>query len=375
MGTKRDKSAGSSRVLMCDAGAGMLAGARTDANGVPVKSYVKDLIRVGTYRDPKLGDTFDVTPDDLDRWVREFDRMNSNGVKVPVPDGHTFDSQNNRGYVTGLFHDGSTLFGNIDLIGEDAIRMASRTEVSIYQPVEFTDDKQNKYDRPIAHVALTPVPVISGQGGFVPITASRGGTERVPVYRLAQETTTMNPQLLAVAKALGVDCSACKTDQDLHDAILAKNGGGAEKAVAMARELDETKKALSLARTELEAAKKGDEGETNPRVLKLSRQSRALQLDQLVPASGSAMKAFVDAQKKRWCPDDDKALALSLSPSNDALFEGLMADLKLIDFKALGEQTRQARELGRTTPGADSKSSAETTRKTIDSMKALAPVK
>lgn len=351
----------------------MLAGTRTDANGQPVKSFVKDLIRVGTWRDPRTGDEFSVTKDDLERWTREFSRMRENGVKVHVPSGHTDDPDKNRGWCEGMFHDGTTLFGNIDLVGEDAIAMASTAEVSIYAPSRLVDGKGNTYDNPIAHVALTPVPVISGQGGFVPITASRGGTEQVPVYRLAQETTTMNPQLLAVAKALGVDCSSCTTDQQLHDAILAKNKGASDaenNAVAMARELDESKKALALARTELEAAKKGDL-ETNPRVLKFSRQSRTLALDALVPAAGNALKPCVDALKKILCPDDDKALALSLTPANDALVDGVVAALKLINVKDLGEQTK-ARELSR--DGGD-KTSQDNVRKNIDAMKSLAPAK
>lgn len=373
MRRKADKSTTASRVLMCAAGAGMLAGARTDANGQPVKSFVKDLIRVGTWRDPRTGDEFSVTKDDLERWTREFSRMRENGVKVHVPSGHTDDPDKNRGWCEGMFHDGTTLFGNIDLVGEDAIAMASTAEVSIYAPSRLVDGKGNTYDNPIAHVALTPVPVISGQGGFVPITASRGGTEQVPVYRLAQETTTMNPHLLAVAKALGVDVTAAKSDQDLHDAIVAKNKGAADagdKAVAMARELDESKKALALARTELEAAKKGDI-ETNPRVLKFSRQSRTLALDALVPAAGNALKPCVDALKKILCPDDDKALALSLTPANDALVDGVVAALKLINVKDLGEQTR-SRELSR---DGGYKTHQENVRKNIDELKALAPAK
>lgn len=345
----------SSRVLLCAVGAGVLAGSRTDANGSPVKSYVKDLIRVGPWRDPRTGDTFNVTTEDLDRWAGEFSRMKANGVRVPVPEGHTDEASANRGYVEGMFHDGTTLFGNIDLIGEDAIAMASRTEVSIYAPASLTDGQGVKYDNPIAHVALTPVPVISGQGGFVPITASRGGTESVPAYRLCQGEN-MNQHLLSLAKLHGVDTSTFTTDQQIHDALAAKmkggdkgDGAGTPAAVAYARERDEAKQALQLARNEIEALKKGGEAEHSPLVLKLSRQSRSAQLDALVPAGGNAMKAFVEAQKKRWCPADDKALALSLSPSADSMFDGLVEDLKLIDFKVLSE--KNPRTLDRVVPG------------------------
>lgn len=357
------RGSAASRVLVCTAGAGLLAGSRVDANGVPVKSYVKDLISVGTWRDPRTGENFEVTPADLDRWTKTFSRMKDAGVRVPVPEGHTDESSSVRGFCEGMFTDGKTLFGNIDLYGEKAIEMASTAEVSIYAPAKFIDGKGNEYDQPIMHVALTPAPVISGQGGFVPIKASRGGTEQVPVFRLAQETT-MNPQLLAVAKALGVDCSNCKTDQDLHDAIMAKNKGATDTAVAMSRELDQSKKDLALAQGELQTLKRSDQPR-DPMLLKLSRQNRELVLDRF---ADTPLKAFVKAQKARWCPSDDKVLSLSLTPAADAMFEGLVEDLKLIDLPALREQTGGTRSLSRSMPADsdDAKNDGKEDPKVVD---------
>lgn len=367
------------RVLQCAAGAGVLAGSRVDANGAPVKTYVKDLISVGTWRDPARGDTFDVTEADLDHWAREFARMKANGVKVPVPDGHTFDSASNRGYVEDVYRDGKTLFGKIDLIGEDAIAMASRTEVSIYSPASVIDGKGNKYDHPISHVALTPVPVISGQGSFVPIKLSRDATERVPAYRLAQEYPTMNPELLAVAKALGCDTSSAKSDKELHDLILSKHGAAkqdAEKAVAMSRERDDAVRNLSLARTEIDALKQGSKGETNPRILKLSRESRTAQLDSLNPHDLTALKPVIDEAKAIFVPASDDALALSLTPAADAMFDGFVRSLKKLDLKALGEQTRAAVALSRNAPSdGNGAPDPDRVRKNVDQMKSLAPVK
>lgn len=173
----------------------------------------------------------------------------------------------------------------------------------------------------------------------------------------------MNPQLLAVAKAMGVDCSTCKTDQDVADAIMAKNKGASDSAVAMSRELDQAKKDLSLAQGEVQTLKRGD-APRDPMVLKLSRQNRQLVLDRF---EGTPLAPFVKAQKGRWGPADDKTLALSLTPSADAMFEGLVEDLKLIDLPALGEQTRGTRALSRGEPGpGDPKNDGKEDPKVVD---------
>lgn len=363
-----------SRVLLCAAvGAGsMLDGARTDANGQPVKSFEKDLIRTGTWHDPRTGDAFTVTSDDLNRWALEFARMKSNGIKVPVPNGHTDSADANRGWVEDMFVRGDTLFARIDLVGEDAIKLASTAEVSIYAPRELIGGKGEKYDNPIAHVALTPVPVISGQGGFVPIKASRGGVENVPVFRLSMEST-MNPHLLSVAKAMGVDCSACKTDQDVHDAIMAARGKSSQDAVACARERDEAKAALALARTELEAAKKP--ASFSPIELKLTRKTREQDVGQLM-ADGNLTKSAADELKGVFAPGDDAGLALSMTPAADAIFEKTVAALRKNDPKVLAAQiTANGRELARQVPGGEGTQTREQIDATVKAMYALAPIK
>lgn len=325
-----------------------LSGAGTDASGVPYSIFTKDVISCGEWQVPETGQKFSVDEARIDRWVSTFNAMSKAGVEVPIPLGHTFEPDKNRGFVQGFFRDGDTLKMTAKMIGEDAKLAAARNLVSLFAVPEFEDAKGNKYQDAILHVALTPVPVIPGQQGF--IAASRGGLNvNAPVFRLAMEPSTMNQHLLSLAQKFGVDTSACTCDQELHDAIAAKKPADekAPEAVAMAKKLDETEKALALARTELAAATKAED---NPRVLKLTRESRALRLDALVSA-GHATPAFVKAAKARHCPADDKALALSLTPAADAMFEGMLEDLKLIDFKTLQEQSKTSVALSRTVPG------------------------
>lgn len=335
-------------VLLCAAGAGVLSDARIDPNGAPVKTYVKDLIRAGDWVHPSTGEAFKVTNKDLDEWAAEFSRMQANGVKVHVPSGHTNEPDANRGYVVGMFREGDTLYGRIELIGEDAIAMASRTEVSIYVPESLKDGKGNEYRRPIEHVALTPVPVISGQGKFVPVSLSRGQVE-APAYRLAQEFT-MNPMLVSLAKMCGID-PADKTDQDLHDAIAVKLNGMAQADT----EKQKMESDLKCAREELAQAKKGD-APTDPTLLKLARDNRAMKIERL-RLSGKLIPAQEAALKAAWTPADSKALALSLTPTADAMFDGTIAAFDAFDPKILGEQTKHV--LSREVPGDNKPPSGE----------------
>lgn len=338
-------------VLACSALAEpALSGAGTDPSGVPFRLYTKDVISCGEWQVPETGQKFSVDEARIDRWCSTFNAMAAAGVEVPIPLGHTFDPNLNRGFVQGFFRDGDTLKMTAKMIGEDAMLAASRNLVSLFAVDEFEDAKGNTFTDAILHVALTPVPVIPGQQGF--IAASRGGLNvNAPVFRLAMEPSTMNQHLLSLAQAFGVDTSKCTCDQELHDAIAAKKPAGEDKpkpeAVAMAKKLADTEAALSLARTELAAATKAED---NPRILKLSRQSRTAQLEALVLA-GYATPAFVKAQLARYCPADDKALALSLTPAVDAMFEGLIEDLKLIDFKTLEQAGRTRTALSRSVPG------------------------
>lgn len=113
----------------------------------------------------------------LDHWAMIFSQMKVNGVKVPVPSGHTNDSEKNRGWVEDIFRDGDSLFGIVALVG-DGIRLAGTNDVSIYSQSEYTDGNGNRYQWPILHVALCTDPVVPGLRGFEALAASIAACRR-----------------------------------------------------------------------------------------------------------------------------------------------------------------------------------------------------
>jgi hypothetical protein len=127
----------------------------------------KDVIRVGRYRHPGRGFAIHVDRKRLDHWARNFSRMNANGVRVHIPADHSDAAADNRGYVLRLKRVGDRLMALCQFIGADAARDASRNEVSIGVAPTFIDGKGRTYRDAIVHVALTPVPVVPGQGRFM----------------------------------------------------------------------------------------------------------------------------------------------------------------------------------------------------------------
>lgn len=168
---------------------------RTDGAGNRVQRFRKQAIKVGDYYKSSTGQQVKITQDMIDNWVNEFDVMKDNGVKVPVPSGHvkqgkdneTIKPDDNRGYVTSLSkaEDGSLMF-EVDLIGEDAIAMAGRTDVSIYAEPGYVDSSGHEYLMPIRHIALTNDPVVQGLDGWQAVMLSN------EVYTLNQGDTDMS---------------------------------------------------------------------------------------------------------------------------------------------------------------------------------------
>jgi hypothetical protein len=95
--------------------------------------------------------------------------MARNGVRVHIPADHSDAAADNRGYVLAMRRVGDRLMALCQFIGADAVRDASRNQVSIGVAPTFVDGKERIYHDAIVHVALTPVPVVPGQGAFFSI--------------------------------------------------------------------------------------------------------------------------------------------------------------------------------------------------------------
>lgn len=302
--------------------------------GQPVKRFRKELIRTGSYR---TIDDVEFTVDEaaLDNWALQFSRMGNNGVKVPVPTGHTTAAEANRGWMVDIFREGDSLIGVVDLVGEDAIAMAGRSDVSLYSPAHYKDGKGNEYTWPITHVALCTDPVIPGLDGFVPLAASLGNTPvQVPVFTVHKETP-VSFDFKKIQKTLGIEETVTEANAD--KAIVASFSGVTAKVGTLMGEV----KTLTADLATAKAAKPGEPKpkDIDPELLRLSRENHGMRLDTLV-ATGRITPAVRDKLKGVFIGDDGAALKLSLSSGTSGQFGLVLDALTDNDPVKLGEQTR-----------------------------------
>lgn len=307
--------------LACSAGAPTTA-PQTAASGQPKQSFVKDLIRLGSYTKASTDQSLDVTSEKLQHWADTANAMNTAGVKIPVNLDHEMSADATRGYARDFFVSGGTLFATIDLIGQDAIDMAGRTEVSIGLTPKIVDGKGNEYENAIEHVALTSFPVVPGQGGFIKL--SRGQT---PVYRLSTKEPSMDA-VTQIAQAMGISTDGADPATLLNQ-ILARCKAGAD----MAKQNDTMKCELDRVKGELENTKvqlsKSTATPPKPDSLTLSMaaENRSLKINHLLE-SGRICKAQADLLTGAYIGGPDRvALSRTVDEHGLAQFDLVMSVL------------------------------------------------
>lgn len=331
--------AATARILSHQSQATTPASAPTrNAAGQPTRRFIKELAKAGLYQ--KNGEAVKLAAADLDAFAASFAKMREAGVKVPTPIGHTTKPDANRGWVEDMYREGDSLMGVVEAVGEDAIALAARSDVSIYAERDFTDGKGTKYAQAITHVAYTTAPVIPGMAEFVALSAD--GPIQVPVFTLAQETTMDWTKI-----ALAMGCN------DLTDA------NAAEKIPAfIAAQKAEITKATALSRDAKPTP-------AHPQVVALSAKNRKGELRRLLE-SGKVTKAVADKLDATFIGKDNGAIALDMADGGqgDAVFDQVVAAFAENNPVELGEKIKRGVGLSRTvpdetTPAYDEKVNAE----------------
>lgn len=359
--------------------------------GQTVHMFEKDIMHPGTWRMPNNGRAFVVNDVTMSHWVKTFKVMKRNGIQIYVPEGHTADPGKNRGWVDDMYVKDGVLMARMALVGEHA-KLAGTNAVSIFSPEKFTDGKGRTYEQPIVHVALTPTPVISGQGPFVSISASNGSTNQVPVYTEDQKGTRMDPNVQKLADAVGVDIKGMDETTAMKAVLTAvaglldeggeedtgadKGAPGGEKKPPIAASIKikglETK--VSELTKALNDKKENKNVDTNTEpvggmTLRLAIENREMKIDRLVER-GKITPAVAKSLKAQWANKESKTLQLSLEDGGDDLFNSTIAALEENDPKVLGAVTSrgQSVSLSRKVPGGDAEPTDEDIKKTTERM-------
>ena len=269
--------------------------------------FRKELIKVGNYIKDSTSQSFTVAQDTLNHWVKTFDLWLANGNKVSIPNSHNEagNAVENQGWVTRLYVEGQSLFGEMELLNPE---LALTSDVSIYVPEEVVDGKGIKYSWPITHIALTTCPVIPGLESFEKLELSKGDAK-------------MNV-LKTVSTKLGL------------------SGDKATEANVLLA-LDKLLVPAKIPAKEVTAT------DINPAVTKLVSENREIKLSGLVKA-GLITPACKDVIVAKYV--EGKAVALELSQKqDDGAFDFLYDILAKNDPVALKEKTGvQSLELANT---------------------------
>lgn len=297
---------------------------RTDVNGVPRQRFRKELVRKGEYVDVKNSRPFTVTDQHLDNWAEKFAAFRAGGIKVNIPATHdgAADPDKNRGWVEDIIREGDSLFGILEMIGEDGILAAARNDVSIFSPEIFKDGKGNTYAWPITHVALCPDPLFPGLGGFVPLAASRGTA-----------TMTKLPDLL---KALGItDAVTTENSDSLIDRAIA----GLKKSEPAAGAGATATATGGAAGAAVVASQGAAKREADPLLVKTVAELRRTKLEGLVN-TGKITPAVRDTLAKQWIGENNGAIVASVSAGNNGDdFDSVVAAFAANEPIKLGSQT------------------------------------
>jgi hypothetical protein len=135
--------------------------------GQPATYFWKDAIHAGAYRHPTRGFSLAVDRHRLHRWADVGSAMLDAGVPIPINCDHSDSARDVVGYVREFKVDGDHLFALCQFIGPDAALTAARNHVSVGIHPDFTDGQGRRWGEAIIHLALTPVPVVPGQRGFI----------------------------------------------------------------------------------------------------------------------------------------------------------------------------------------------------------------
>jgi hypothetical protein len=308
---------------------------------VPRQFFLKAIIRTGDFVKMSEGLAIHIADGDLENWVEQFKRMKANNVDVPIPDTHDNfgKARENMGYVRDLFMSEGTLWMRAEIIGEESIEAALKSDVSIDSPVSFTDGSGNKYRRPIRHVALCTDPVVTGLGSFLPLK-----------FSLQQRTQTMLEFLKKMAAMIGVDPESIVDEAAGQEAVLAaltalleKKGAtnpqetddpaaapGGEEGIGGGKTppsglSQETTKAPIREQTTTTKYGLSRGEKPNPMVVSTLAENRSLKIDGLV-RDGKITKAVADKLRDQFIGKDNAVVSLALSSGSDGKdFESVIA--------------------------------------------------
>lgn len=186
------------------------AGQGKNPEGQEALSSVKDVLSAGQYQHPIHGWKLDVTPAKMDKYCAAFSEMQNGGVKVPIYADHKPGAATTLGYCRAMFRGGpealkkypelaklpadqapldpNKMYAIHDWNSPEAMKMGHGVgQVSVLIDKKMKDGTGKSYGEAVRHVAVTPEPIVPGQGGFTQLAASLLNESKTGLYAFAKD--------------------------------------------------------------------------------------------------------------------------------------------------------------------------------------------
>lgn len=229
--------------------------APTHVNGARVHYRWSDAALAGKWVHPTKGVRIDIDDTRLSRWADRINTCLGRGVNLPICKDHKETADNCVGYIYGAKAEGGTLKLLNGYIGNESLRTARKNYLSVGIDPDFRDSLGNSYGEAIRHVALTPVPVIHGQKGFIAASREDAKPDEIETLVPFKEEPMTEASLKKLSEALGVEVvdeeSAIELTAATLDELSQEVSTANTRAVNLSAELDEHKAKV----IELSAAK------------------------------------------------------------------------------------------------------------------------
>lgn len=169
----------------------------------------KNVSRTGKFRDAR--GWFVITRDQIDKWVATFQEMLADKVVCPIVLDHKEEADKTVGKVTNLYRDGDYMVAMMEFPDQEKADLTTTNDVSIRASGVYHTGQKTYHDA-IRHIALCPLPLVTGLGDYELCCSLKDMSNDEPT---TNTETDMEKLLRFIANILGVELPAdALTDPD-----------------------------------------------------------------------------------------------------------------------------------------------------------------
>lgn len=200
-------------------------------NGFDCQYFWRPSLKDGSWTNQAKGFTLNVTPDLRGELEKNFRTMSAAGEEVPIVMSHRAHaeekSEGTLGYVKDIRQRGPWLEELHQYLGPKAAETALKNRLSVGIDPQWSDSRDKFYGNTIIHSAITPIPVVPGQGEAIPVDSATLSREYGDdVIFLSRDTTKNGAPMSELIEMANDDGSGHFIEVDGHPVFIKGPGPG-----------------------------------------------------------------------------------------------------------------------------------------------------